>query len=318
MTDKHQAEQEQPGDDDGDRFEAGDHVTLSCNAAGGIFPYDHHAIVVSVGRELSGEQTLCVSDFTAPDDYDGGASDHITDVVRCSSGSGLNFGSRAIDGRSGSGDGIDDDDECEKPTKKQRGLRVLCVPASKWSKVRYHEDAPVDPPKMVRRRVEFLLRHPHLIPSYSLLESNCECVAVWCKTGRWTTLQAQRWLGGANLGSRAVVAGLSVAWYSAVALPVAAPLLIAAGVVAEVASGVCSDRMRRAWEDRARVLNEEFDVSFGGDAENASSEANSNITISSRWGSPFDDARSIRDIVNAHQRADTLLAAADQLGREDT
>ena len=28
-------------------FEAGDHITLSCNAAG--IPYDHHAIVLSVG-----------------------------------------------------------------------------------------------------------------------------------------------------------------------------------------------------------------------------------------------------------------------------
>jgi len=45
------------------KFKAGDHITLSCNAAG--IPYDHHAIVLSTRSD--GEGTLCVADFTAGD-----------------------------------------------------------------------------------------------------------------------------------------------------------------------------------------------------------------------------------------------------------
>ena len=53
-------------------FEAGDHVVLPCNAAGGLIPYEHHAIVVSVGQEICGGWTLCVSDFTIDGGDDGG------------------------------------------------------------------------------------------------------------------------------------------------------------------------------------------------------------------------------------------------------
>jgi len=31
--------------------------------------------------------------------------------------------------------------------------------------------------------------HDTIVPDYHVLKSNCECVAVWCKTGVWTTLQ---------------------------------------------------------------------------------------------------------------------------------
>ena len=50
-------------------FEAGDHITLPCNAVLGI-PYDHHAIVLSASRSREKEWTLCVADF---DNYNGGS-----------------------------------------------------------------------------------------------------------------------------------------------------------------------------------------------------------------------------------------------------
>ena len=51
-----------------------------------------------------------------------------------------------------------------------------------------------DPPGIVRARVQFLLDHPMILPKYDVITSNCECVAVWCKTGTWATLQAINWL----------------------------------------------------------------------------------------------------------------------------
>ena len=51
-----------------------------------------------------------------------------------------------------------------------------------------------DPPGLVRARVQFLLDHPEILPKYDAVTANCECVAVWCKTGTWATLQAINWL----------------------------------------------------------------------------------------------------------------------------
>jgi hypothetical protein len=64
-----------------------------------------------------------------------------------------------------------------------RSLRLLCVDTGGWICIAYAADDPVDCTATVRRRVGFLLRNPHIIPTYLLIECNCECVAMWCKTG---------------------------------------------------------------------------------------------------------------------------------------
>jgi hypothetical protein len=58
------------------------------------------------------------------------------------------------------------------------GLRLLCVDTGGWIRIAYADDDPVDCAAAVRRRVGSLLRNPHIIPTYSLVECNCECVAV--------------------------------------------------------------------------------------------------------------------------------------------
>jgi hypothetical protein len=165
-------------------------------------------------------------------------------------------------------------DTTNNPTKKRRkkihhGLRVLCVTCDGWRKVHYNnnnEDTTVtnDNSTIVRRRVEFLLTHPNIIPPYSLIESNCECVAVWCKTGKWTTLQFANIVGVTNMTARFTVAGLSLAMaaetvLAAVLVP-GAPLLLGAGVVTEVVTGVWGDHARRGWEERTKLLNVEFEI----------------------------------------------------------
>jgi hypothetical protein len=244
-------------------FVAGDHVVLPCNAAG-LFPYEHHAIVISVGMEIDGVWTMCVSDFTIDasrgddDDGEGGVGGNGgmgSNITGSSSGSGsgsargmitsaLSNVVRGGDVGVGGGGG---------------GLRLLCVDAAEWRRVDYDSHR-VDHPELVRRRVSFLLANPHIVPPYSIVDSNCECVAVWCKTGRWSTLQFSRWAGSANMASRAVVAGGVSAAYCSIIVPGGA-FLLAAGMIAEVVTGVWGDRARRGWEDRTTFLNDEFDRS---------------------------------------------------------
>jgi hypothetical protein len=59
---------------------------------------------------------------------------------------------------------------------------------------------PSDPPGLVLSRVTFLLTHSEALPQYHFLKANCECVAVWCKTGNWATLQTSSLLNVAAAG----------------------------------------------------------------------------------------------------------------------
>jgi len=67
--------------------------------------------------------------------------------------------------------------------RHRRGLRLLCVDTGCWIHITYADDNPVDCAATIQQRVGFLLRNPHIITMYSLVECNCECVTVWCKTG---------------------------------------------------------------------------------------------------------------------------------------
>lgn len=46
-----------------------------------------------------------------------------------------------------------------------------------------------DPVELVLARSAFLLRNPEILPDYDVMNANCECVAFWCKAGKWCTLQ---------------------------------------------------------------------------------------------------------------------------------
>jgi hypothetical protein len=66
-----------------------------------------------------------------------------------------------------------------------------------------------DPANLVIARVRYLLNDPSIIPEHHILFSNSECIAVWCKTGRWSTLQASFFLhstAAGNLKSTATLA----------------------------------------------------------------------------------------------------------------
>ena len=60
-----------------------------------------------------------------------------------------------------------------------------------------------DPPAIVLSRVRFLLSEEgqRVLPPHHLLYSNSECIAVWCKTGRYSTIQSQIFLHSTALGN---------------------------------------------------------------------------------------------------------------------
>lgn len=74
--------------------------------------------------------------------------------------------------------------------------------ASDWEKIEYEADQNVESPGKVCKRACFLLENPRMHPPYHASNANCECFAVWCKTGTWATKQVltllarvlRRWL----------------------------------------------------------------------------------------------------------------------------
>lgn len=86
----------------------------------------------------------------------------------------------------------------------QEGILRTYTDTDQWHKVEYQApwwkrtvyragtctSVASDAVGLVLARVNFILRHPDVLPDYHVVNANCECVAVWCKTGRWSTLQA--------------------------------------------------------------------------------------------------------------------------------
>jgi len=81
---------------------------------------------------------------------------------------------------------------------------------------------PSDFQRMVLARVRFLMDHDcnqdddssaafhSIVPPYHVLKSNSECVAVWCTTGRWTTLQASSLLHSTIAGQAKSTATVAI------------------------------------------------------------------------------------------------------------
>lgn len=88
---------------------------------------------------------------------------------------------------------------------EQEGILRTYTDTDKWHKVYYQASlwkfqvnrsgtatkAKSDSVGLVLARVSFILQNPQLLPDYHVVQANCECVAFWCKTGKWSTLQAR-------------------------------------------------------------------------------------------------------------------------------
>lgn len=114
-----------------------------------------------------------------------------------------------------------------------------------------------DPAILVLARTRFVLEYGEdVLPPYHIINSNSECIAVWCKTGRWSTLQASVFLHSTAIGHAKSATALTVG------IAATQPWLIPAfAVVGAAAVGtpwlflkVANDK----WAEATRSLTEKF------------------------------------------------------------
>ncbi len=114
-----------------------------------------------------------------------------------------------------------------------------------------------DPAVLVLARTRFILEHgEEILPPYHIINSNSECIAVWCKTGRWSTLQASVFLHSTAIGNAksSTVAGIGVA----AANPFLIPLMAGIGIAAVGTPWLLLKMANDKWTEATMSLNDQF------------------------------------------------------------
>ena len=280
-----------PKEESSPPFAMGDHVYQWCSFA--LIPavFQHHAIVLDC----------------QPSSHDDNDDGWILQIADFSNGTPTGDDD---DNVNNSNSNSNDPDTKQNPKKsiitlgsssasreKHKGLRIYESNTKKhcWHKVQYGAAgfwkrhlsrsgtctaAQCDAPGLVRARVQFLLNHPDMLPTYHVTQANCECVAVWCKTGTWGTVQASSWLAVTAAGqakSAATLAGVAAStqvtvpaaglwgwlgYTTHVSLVSTQPLLLPAiaayGIVTVGAPALVLARCKQQWKQRTVELNTAF------------------------------------------------------------
>lgn len=113
-----------------------------------------------------------------------------------------------------------------------------------------------DSANLVLARTHFVLENEGLLPPYHVFYSNSECIAVWCKTGRWSTLQAAVYLVSTSVGwtKSATLITMSVAAAHAVLLPA----LAVGGLAVAGAPLLFLRKSQEQWDKTTIWLTDEF------------------------------------------------------------
>ena len=114
-----------------------------------------------------------------------------------------------------------------------------------------------DPPKVVLARARFLLEHGEsVLPPYHVFASNSECIAVWCMTGRWSTLQASVFLHSTAIGHAKTATAITLG--VAATQPWLVPALAVVGGAAVGMPWIILKRSKDRWEEATVKLNDLF------------------------------------------------------------
>lgn len=202
----------------GEVLQAGDHVYVWCTL------YQHHGIVL----EASVDRGLLIAEFTNAALLD-------TPLIHSTS-----HASTAVSvGVTGAFRFVRETNPSQWHKVKYRANPLECLT---WRPGTCSGETP-DNVDLVLTRVQFLDVCRHLIPDYHILASNCEAVALWCKTGKYTSLQVRL----LNL-SKATVAGVGAA-----VMPVA-------GIALGGLSVWHSMEVGKKCDETSAILNREFAV----------------------------------------------------------
>ena len=114
-----------------------------------------------------------------------------------------------------------------------------------------------DPPLLVLARTRFILEHGEsILPPYHILNSNSECIAVWCKTGRWSTFQASVFLHSSAIGYGKSAIGLTIG--AAATQPWLIPAFATVGVAAVGTPWLLLKVANDKWNEATNNLTENF------------------------------------------------------------
>ena len=114
-----------------------------------------------------------------------------------------------------------------------------------------------DPAKIVLARTHFLLEYgDEYLPPYHILYSNSECIAVWCKTGQWSTLQASIFLTSSCIGNAKSATVLTMG--AAAAHVVLLPAVAVGGLVWVTTPFVFLKKSKEMWDKATHKLNDLF------------------------------------------------------------
>mmetsp|Transcript_30616 Transcript_30616/g.44501 ORF Transcript_30616/g.44501 Transcript_30616/m.44501 type:complete len:303 (+) Transcript_30616:99-1007(+) len=248
-------------------FQEGDHVYRWYSHLG--MRYQHHGIVIEVMKNKEEDSKvkskIIIVDFHL--DY----PEESADVSHDSSSASISDGIL----RNGSfGGSFSIKGQIAGPGKIRRVEVTEQADMNEWKKVEYgHENtndggdntngttasttvaivtttAASDPKHLVIARANFLLSNPSVLPDYDLLKSNCECVAVWCKTGKWCTLQGSSILDNAATSSVDMLKGVAPASLL--------PAISVFGVGASAALWYKKMQYEKFGEETADTLNKKF------------------------------------------------------------
>jgi hypothetical protein len=114
-----------------------------------------------------------------------------------------------------------------------------------------------DPTEIVLARVNFLLEFGEdVLPPYHVFHSNSECIAVWCKTGRWSTLQAAIFLHSTAIGN--AKSSMLLTASVAAAHVILVPALAVGGLAMVTAPWLILKQSKKHWDESTRKLTDLF------------------------------------------------------------
>jgi hypothetical protein len=140
-----------------------------------------------------------------------------------------------------------------KTSKQKDGQSVFSIDQLEGQKSELPKS---DSAKLVLARTHFILENEHLLPPYHVFYSNSECIAVWAKTGRWSTLQAAVYLVSSSVGfgKSATMLTISVA----AAHMILVPALAVGGLAVVSAPLLYLKKSQEKWEEATMELTEKF------------------------------------------------------------
>lgn len=161
-----------------------------------------------------------------------------------------------------------DNEDTAKAASNQDGCSIDDSSSHKSNQTQHHANGTngdqkipkSDPAQIVLARVYFLLegdeKQDDTLPKYHVFYSNSECIAVWCKTGRWSTLQAAIFLHSTGIGNmKQMILATSAA---AAGAPILIPALLGIGVAYVGAPYLYLKRCNEKWDKYTMQLTEKF------------------------------------------------------------